>query len=128
MRETDLKPVDADTEMLEGLVVANTEKELLPAIRKQPTFKEKLTGLLDIPVDRDKMSEMLANTVDSSVIPEAPTLSDYLAGAMIMKATMGDTKAYEVIRDTIGEKPVERVEQDTIINVRMPNEYREYGE
>ena len=29
--------------------------------------------------------------------------------ALIEKATSGDTKAFEVIRDTIGEKPVDKV-------------------
>lgn len=29
--------------------------------------------------------------------------------ALIAKALSGDTKAYEVVRDTIGEKPVEKV-------------------
>lgn len=32
--------------------------------------------------------------------------------ALIAKALAGDTKAYEVIRDTIGQKPVEKIEAD----------------
>lgn len=32
--------------------------------------------------------------------------------AMIEKAMKGDTKAFEVIRDTIGEKPKEQIEVD----------------
>ena len=31
--------------------------------------------------------------------------------ALIKKAMKGDTKAFEVLRDTIGEKPVDKVEQ-----------------
>lgn len=31
--------------------------------------------------------------------------------ALIKKAMRGDTKAFEVLRDTIGEKPVDKVEQ-----------------
>lgn len=32
--------------------------------------------------------------------------------ALLQKAMNGDTKAFEVIRDSIGEKPVEKVEAD----------------
>lgn len=32
--------------------------------------------------------------------------------ALIQKALAGDTKAFEVIRDTIGQKPVEKIEAD----------------
>ena len=32
--------------------------------------------------------------------------------ALIEKAMQGDTKAFEVIRDTIGEKPTDKVEMD----------------
>jgi hypothetical protein len=31
--------------------------------------------------------------------------------ALLDKALKGDTKAYEVIRDTVGEKPTDKIEQ-----------------
>ena len=37
--------------------------------------------------------------------------------ALLDKALKGDTKAYEVIRDTVGEKPTDKVEQ---INTSSP--------
>ena len=38
--------------------------------------------------------------------------------ALIEKAMSGDTKAFEVIRDTIGEKPVDKVEsKQTILDM-----------
>lgn len=37
-----------------------------------------------------------------------------LSTALIERALLGDTKAFEVIRDTIGEKPVDKVEVATI--------------
>ena len=33
-----------------------------------------------------------------------------ISASLIAKAVNGDTRAFEIIRDTIGEKPVERVE------------------
>ena len=37
----------------------------------------------------------------------------------------GDTKAYEIIRDTIGEKPTEKVEVGKIDKVQSMNELKE---
>lgn len=45
--------------------------------------------------------------------------------ALIAKALSGDTKAFEVIRDTIGEKPIEKVEaqvEHTTINVSLSDD------
>ena len=40
--------------------------------------------------------------------------------ALILKALAGDSKAYEVIRDTIGQKPVDKTEITTnTINVKI---------
>jgi hypothetical protein len=36
--------------------------------------------------------------------------------ALIDKATKGDTKAFEVLRDTIGEKPVEKTQNDVSVS------------
>jgi len=128
MVETDLQPINKDEEILTGLVITDTEKELLPAIKKEPQFKDTLASLLNIPIDKEQLSEMMGNTLDPALLPEEATMADYLAGAIIYKASLGDTKAYEVIRDTMGQKPIERVEQDTVVRVQMPNEIKEYGE
>ena len=39
--------------------------------------------------------------------------------ALIQQALDGNTKAFEVIRDTIGEKPVDKVENDLTFNIRV---------
>ena len=39
--------------------------------------------------------------------------------AVISKAMQGDTKAFETIRDTIGEKPVEKVENEVVSKIRV---------
>ena len=35
-----------------------------------------------------------------------------ITAALIQKAVAGDTKAYEVIRDTIGQKPTDKIETE----------------
>ena len=40
------------------------------------------------------------------------TVAEYIGLAQVVKAVGGDTKAFEVIRDTVGEKPVDKQEMD----------------
>ena len=45
--------------------------------------------------------------------------------AMLEKAMKGDTKAFGVLRDTVGEKPVDKVEADvgiTNINIKLDDD------
>lgn len=39
--------------------------------------------------------------------------------ALIKQAMNGNTKAYEIIRDTIGEKPIDKVETNLDFNIRV---------
>ena len=58
--------------------------------------------------ERKTLREELLLLLQSGNVQESIVL------AMIEKAKNGDTKAFEVIRDTIGEKPVDKVEVTTI--------------
>lgn len=72
------------------------------ARRKRRTLKEELLAMLE---DKD--------------IQESITL------ALISKAKNGDTKAYEIIRDTVGEKPIDKIEaevKETTINISLEDE------
>ena len=48
---------------------------------------------------------------------EEDNMQDNITLALLKRAKNGDTKAYEIIRDTIGEKPTDKVEQ---INTSSP--------
>lgn len=39
--------------------------------------------------------------------------------ALIQKAMNGDVQAFNSIRDTIGEKPVDKVEQEIVTNIKV---------
>lgn len=39
--------------------------------------------------------------------------------ALIQQALEGNTKAFEIIRDTIGEKPVDKIDADLDFNIRV---------
>lgn len=51
--------------------------------------------------------------------------------ALIQKAMNGDTKAFEVIRDSIGEKQTEKIEQsgelNNTITVKLAGDIEEWG-
>jgi hypothetical protein len=51
--------------------------------------------------------------------------------ALISKALNGDTKAFEVIRDSIGEKPTDKIEQsgelNNTITVKLAGDIQEWG-
>ena len=72
------------------------------ARRKRKTFRETLLALLE---DGD--------------------LQENINLAILQKAKRGDIKAFEVVRDTIGEKPTEKIEAEvtnTNINITLEEE------
>ena len=66
------------------------------AKRRKKTFREAMEAILE--------TEVLDNNGNKIDLLTA------ISAKQIEKANKGDTKAFEVIRDTIGQKPVERVE------------------
>ena len=46
------------------------------------------------------------------------TTAEAVTAALVTKALAGDVRAYEVIRDTVGEKPTDKVAQDTTLEIR----------
>lgn len=47
---------------------------------------------------------------DSSILGDKATLQEIILASMIREASNGDTKAMQLLRDTIGEQPVNRQE------------------
>ena len=45
------------------------------------------------------------------------THAEAITSALVARALTGDVRAYEVIRDTLGEKPTEQVAQDTRLEI-----------
>lgn len=66
---------------------------------------------------RERLELMLARKADGMETADAVTM------ALIEKALAGDVRAYEVIRDTIGEKPVKRqkAEVSGVISISWDN-------
>ena len=64
------------------------------------------------------------------MLEEGNTQND-ITLALLQKALKGDTKAYEVIRDTVGEKPKDKIEQsgelNNTITVKFSGDVEEWG-
>ena len=56
---------------------------------------------------RECLDLLLAEKVENG--EDGETRADVISAALIRKAMDGDVKAFEVIRDTVGEKPMDRV-------------------
>ena len=56
---------------------------------------------------RECLQELMSMEYDTKQGKKAGC--DVVAAALVKKAMSGDVKAFEVVRDTLGEKPVERV-------------------
>lgn len=63
---------------------------------------------------KKKQLKQLLELALSQPMKGKPDVDNYtgITTALIQKALVGDTKAFEVIRDTIGQKPVEKIEAD----------------
>ena len=68
---------------------------------ERKTFREGLLLLLNEPL-KDKAGNVTENTTQDAII-----------AALVKRAANGDTRAFEMIRDTIGEKPVQDVKVST---------------
>lgn len=67
---------------------------------ERKTFREGLLLLLNEPLTKDGK-------------PTDKTTQDAIIAALVKRAAGGDTRAFEMIRDTIGEKPAQDVNVST---------------
>ena len=82
----------------ESAVIAKQKSDASKLQRK--TFREQFLIELDAEINqRDKNGNIIGTT----------TVKDAITAQMVKKALKGNTRAFELIRDTIGEKPSETI-------------------
>jgi hypothetical protein len=83
------------------------------AKRNRRTFKKELEKFLSLPMSQQILenlnSDVLASLKDMGYDTKL-TLNELLALSQIVNAVKGDNRAFENVRDTVGEKPVEKAE------------------
>lgn len=87
--------------------------------RQRKAMKEQLEILLNLPLKDKNLKEEISNLgVEEKDIDNQMAMTI----ALYQEAIRGNTKAYELIRDTIGEKPIEQVQNlnPPVINIERP--------
>lgn len=87
--------------------------------RRKRTLKEQMEMLLSLPVQDPATKDFIESLgIDSTEINNALAITL----SMYQEALKGNTKAFELIRDTIGEKPTDRlqIEEAPVIKLERP--------
>lgn len=81
-------------------------KASVKAKRERKALREQLELLLKLPIENPKTKSKIKKM---GISEEDIDNQMAMTLAIFQKAAKGNVKAYELIRDTLGEKPVERV-------------------
>ena len=101
--EQNLRPQNTRTKSEQREIARKGGKASAAKRAERKTFREGLLLLLNEPL-KDKAGQTTDKTTQDAII-----------AGLVKRAISGDTRAFEMIRDTIGEKPVEN------INVNAPD-------
>lgn len=89
------------------------------ARRRKKTLKEQMEMLLALPVQDEQTKAFIESLgIESEEVNNALAITL----SMYQEALKGNTKAFELIRDTIGEKPTDRlqIEEAPVIRLERP--------
>lgn len=110
-----LKPFNTLTEDEQRELRIRGGKKSGETRRMRKTLREQLDMLLSLNLKNDRLKKQIQNL---GISEEEITNGMALTIAMYQEALKGNPRAFELIRDTIGEKPVDvvqNIEQPTII-------------
>lgn len=112
-------------------IMDNTSTEVItatslstPTEKKENTFKETLTKLLESKVTSE-IKEFFKEK--GTPISENATLLEAVNMSLILGALTGNTSAYALLRDTMGEKPDNAV-VNPVFRIEMPDAIKRLGE
>ena len=86
------------------------EQNLIPNSKRTPSELREMTRKAGIASGEARRARKTLKETLLMMLEEGNTQND-ITLALLQKALNGDTKAYEVIRDTVGEKPTDKIEQ-----------------
>lgn len=89
--------------------------------QQNKTFKEIINKFLDEQVTNEELKQQMVNFgfVDDEVSNKSCAVF-----ALWKEAIKGNTKAFELLRDTVGEKPIEQIQNinPPVINIERPKD------
>jgi len=83
------------------------------AKRNRKTFRKELEKFLSLPMSQKILENLNPDVLESLKdlgFETKLTLNELLVLSQIVNAVKGDNRAFENVRDTVGEKPVEKAE------------------
>lgn len=86
------------------------EQNLIPVTKRTPREQREISSKGGKASAEAKKARKTLKETLLLMLEEGNTQND-ITLALLQKALNGDTKAYEVIRDTVGEKPTDKIEQ-----------------
>lgn len=89
--------------------------------RERKALREQLEILLKLPIKDEKLKKQI---IDLGINKKEINNQMALTISLYQEALKGNTKAYELIRDTIGEKPIEQIQNlnPPVINIERPKQ------
>lgn len=106
------------------------EQNLIPNSKRTPSELREMTRKAGIASGEARRARKTLKETLLMMLEEGDTQNN-ITLALLDKALKGDTKAYEVIRDTVGEKPTDKIEQsgelNNTITVKFNGEVEEWG-
>ena len=115
---------DIDEDFVQAELVRREAKRLVKREQETNEFKEKLQDVLKIPLD-----SLLKKRYQEQGVPlPNGTLADAITASIVIQAMSGNVGAYTTIRDTLGYKPADKVQNDVQIKVDMAPAVKELGE
>lgn len=87
-------------------------KNSAEARKKRKAFKQVFNELLAGELTPELVEALNEKSTALGIDTAGFTVAEYIGLAQVVKAVSGDTKAFEVIRDTVGEKPADKQELD----------------
>lgn len=87
--------------------------------QQNKTFKEIISNFLDGQVSDERLKQQM---IDFGFADKEVSNKSCAVFALWKEAIKGNTKAFELLRDTIGEKPIEQIQNITppVINIERP--------
>lgn len=88
--------------------------------RRKKTLREQMEMLLSLPVQDEQTRDFIESL---GIQPDEVNNALAITLSMYQEALKGNTKAFELIRDTIGEKPTDRlqIEEAPVIKLERPS-------
>lgn len=110
------------------MIPLNGQENLIPMNERTEEEQREIARMGGIASGKArKEKKMLKDLLEEALSKGTETDNEYIniTLALIRQANEGNVKAYEVIRDTLGQKPVDKVEHSGAIPVVIDDDIRE---